>query len=600
MNKPKDCYQQKIEELSGEIDKLKAKDRRFLMSEIYSFLGAITVLLVVFIARLDYLWLLLTAVGLGANVVLRYFDAKREKAIHQRNTLLTIYRHELAALDGDFSAFHEGEQYVNPSHPFTFDLDVFGKESLFNRINRTVTTDGSDLLANKLAMKTLPTIDEISYMKEAIDEVSNKNAFRVNWMAIAEDRMIDTGKLLDALNGIKDIETKRFPMQNGWYVITITLCVALLSTVVMSILGTLVWTIPTLLSFTLLCIGHIGCAKSLDRIATVTKGNTFKMLKCTQAVHLIASESFNTDMTSEILLTLQQKECQATEAFDTISNIFGKLEERSKLREFLFNTLYASDFFLLRKFLKWNKIQSSYWKEWIHAICQMDLLVSMANYRYNYPECTYSETIDSDKIVFEGHDFYHPFLGEKAVANDFKINDGHYYIVTGANMAGKSTFLRAVGTNYILAMCGMPVCAKGMTVSIFSLFSSMRTTDDLTRGISYFKAELLRLQQLIDYCKQNKKTLIILDEILRGTNSLDKLNGSKLFLKHIAQLPVSGIIATHDLELSRMEDSDPERFHNYCFEIQLSDIITYSYKISKGVARNQNATFLLNKMLQDS
>ena len=167
-------------------------------------------------------------------------------------------------------------------------------------------------------------------------------------------------------------------------------------------------------------------------------------------------------------------------------------------------------------------------------------------------------------------------------------------------MAGKSTFLRAVGTNYILAMCGMPVCAKGMTVSIFSLFSSMRTTDDLTRGISYFKAELLRLQQLIDYCKQNKKTLIILDEILRGTNSLDKLNGSKLFLKHIAQLPVSGIIATHDLELSRMEDSDPERFHNYCFEIQLSDIITYSYKISKGVARNQNATFLLNKMLQDS
>ena len=181
MNKPKDCYQQKIEELSGEIDKLKAKDRRFLMSEIYSFLGAITVLLVVFITRLDYLWLLLTAVGLGANVVLRYFDAKREKAIHQRNTLLTIYRHELAALEGDFSAFHVGEQYVNPSHSFTFDLDVFGKESLFNRINRTVTTDGSDMLANKLAMKTLPTIDEISYMNEAIEEVSNKNAFRNRW-----------------------------------------------------------------------------------------------------------------------------------------------------------------------------------------------------------------------------------------------------------------------------------------------------------------------------------------------------------------------------------------------------------------------------------
>ena len=600
MNKPIDCYQQKIEELSGEIVKLKAKDRRFLMSEIYSFLGAMIVLLVVLIARLDYLWLFLTAIGLGANVILRYFDAKREKAIHQRNTLLTIYQHELAALEGDFSAFHEGEQYVNPSHPFTFDLDVFGKESLFNRINRTVTTDGADMLANKLAMKTLPTIEEISNMKEAIDEVSCNNAFRTSWMAVAENRMINTNKLLDTLNAIKDIETKRFPIQDVWYVITFMLCIALLSTVVVSSFGILSWTIPTLLSFLLLCIGHIGCAKSLDRIAAVTKGNTFKMQKCTQAVHLIASESFNAKMTSEILQTLQQLDYQATESFDTISNIYGRLEERSKLREFLFNALYASDFFLLRKFLKWNKIQYDYWKEWIYAICQMDMIVSMANYRYNYPECTYSEIIDSDKIVFEGHDFYHPFLGERAVANDFKIQDDHYYIITGANMAGKSTFLRAVGTNYILAMCGMPVCAKRMTVSIFSLFSSMRTTDDLTKGISYFKAELLRLQQLIDYCKQNKKTLIILDEILRGTNSLDKLNGSKLFLKYIAQLPVSGIIATHDLELSKMEDSDPERFHNYCFEIQLSDVITYSYKISNGVAQNQNATFLLNKILQES
>ena len=599
MNEPKHFYQQKIEELSAEINKLKAKDHRFLMSEIYSFLGAITVLLVVLIAHLDNRWLLLSAAGLITNIILRYFDTKREKDISQKKSLLRVYQNELAALEGDFSAFNAGEQFVNPSHPFSFNLDVFGKESLFNRINRTITTDGSNRLADKFAMTSLPNKEEISDLREAIDELSNMTSFRTSWMTIAEERMIDTKKLLDTLHTIKNIKTKQFPLHQVWLIIIALLCFALFITIILSSLGILTWNIPTVISFTLLCIGHLGCAKSLDRIAAVTKGNTFKMQQLTKAVNLIAGESFKSKMTNDILQTLSQKEHQATEAFNTISNIFGKLEERSKLREFLFNCLYASDFFLLRKYLKWNKIESGFFGEWINAVCQMDMLVSMANYQYNNPECVHAEIVDSDKIMFEARDFYHPFLGSKAVTNDFHIHDGHYYIVTGANMAGKSTFLRAVGTNYILATCGMPVCATSMKVSIFSLFSSMRTTDDLTKGISYFKAELLRLQQLIKYCKQNEKTLIILDEILRGTNSLDKLNGSKLFLKHIAQLPVSGIIATHDLELSKMEDSDPERFHNYCFEIQLSDKITYSYKISKGVARNQNATFLLNKMMQE-
>ena len=146
-------------------------------------------------------------------------------------------------------------------------------------------------------------------------------------------------------------------------------------------------------------------------------------------------------------------------------------------------------------------------------------------------------------------------------------------------------------------MCGMPIFAKRLRVSIFSLFSSMRTTDDLAHGISYFNAELLRLKQLISECKENRHTLIILDEILKGTNSADKLSGSRMFLESIAKLPVTGIIATHDLELSKMSTEHPDRFHNYCFEIELTDNVTYSYKITSGVARNQNATYLLKGLL---
>lgn len=165
-------------------------------------------------------------------------------------------------------------------------------------------------------------------------------------------------------------------------------------------------------------------------------------------------------------------------------------------------------------------------------------------------------------------------------------------------MAGKSTFLRTLGINYVLGMNGMPVFADSLRISRFALFSSMRTTDDLTHGISYFNAELLRLQQLMAFCQCHPHTLIILDEILKGTNSLDKLNGSRLFLQTIQKLPVSGIIATHDLELSKMADEYPATFHNYCFEIELGTDVTYSYRITPGVARNQNATFLLNNILK--
>ena len=152
-------------------------------------------------------------------------------------------------------------------------------------------------------------------------------------------------------------------------------------------------------------------------------------------------------------------------------------------------------------------------------------------------------------------------------------------------------------------MAGMPVFADTLRISRFRLFSSMRTSDDLTHGISYFNAELLRLEQLVQFCKGDSlRTLIILDEILKGTNSVDKLNGSRLFLESIAHLPVSGVIATHDLELSKMENGSEQgrRFHNYCFEIDLGLDVTYTYKIQRGVAKNQNATFLLKKLIEQN
>lgn len=286
------------------------------------------------------------------------------------------------------------------------------------------------------------------------------------------------------------------------------------------------------------------------------------------------------------------------ESLNELKSILDALDRRANvLGLIVFNAFAYSDFFLVRRYLKWQKQNMESLNMWIDAVSEMDARVSMATMRYNEPQAVDAEVVDCDKVVYEAKGLYHPFLGEKAVRNDFSIEDGNYYIITGANMAGKSTFLRSVGINYVLAMCGMPVFADSLRVSVYNLFSSMRTSDDLAHGISYFNAELLRLRLLLDNVKAAPRTLIILDEILKGTNSLDKLNGSRMFLEAIAKLPVSGIIATHDLELSKMADEHPDRFHNYCFEIKLSDKITYTYMITPGVAKNQNATYLLKNIL---
>ena len=164
-------------------------------------------------------------------------------------------------------------------------------------------------------------------------------------------------------------------------------------------------------------------------------------------------------------------------------------------------------------------------------------------------------------------------------------------------MAGKSTFLRTVGVNLVLALSGNVVCSRTLSFQPMTLFTSMRTTDNLAKGTSYFHAELLRLRQLVQTAEHAQKTFCILDEMLKGTNSQDKLNGSRKFLLKLQTLPIAGLVATHDLALGELAQQDPRHFHNICFEIDHSgDQIVYDYKLRPGVSRNMNASILLQQM----
>lgn len=661
----KENYQQYVSRYASEAAALKRKNTGFITGELLAFGGILAFLICYFAIDGDTQnYLMGAALCLIAYLGIRRLDDKNKEKIEHLSALLKVYQDEIKAWEGDFSPFETGDCYQNPQHPYSFDLDVFGKSSLFNRICRTITSGGSEALARNLTRETPLSLEDIKRRRDlqkelageelAGEELAGENEnWRMEFLALGEKnrsqtadgkmmngkmKKIDSAAVVDAMQKVSMMEVP------AWFGAPISLVIGWL--LIIGVIGSAILSICNMVSVNFALwwvlvqymVVFFVCKQTLDKIDSNGGKLRHQLIAYAQILRLINRRNFHSELGKE----MQDSLADALPSFAQLEKILKGYDRRGNFLGLFFTDAFMlSDFFLVRSFLKWKNTYMVKMEEWMHIISEMDAMVSMADFRYNHPEAEEAEFVSgkqeadtesdvsenagigSPEIVFEGKNLYHPFLGAKAVKNDFTIKDDNYYIITGANMAGKSTFLRSLGVNYILAMAGMPVFADQLKISRFRLFSSMRTTDDLTHGISYFNAELIRLEELLKFCKEsaegkfckesaegkfykksiagNKeslRTLIILDEILKGTNSLDKLNGSRKFLEAISKQPVSGIIATHDLELSKMENDASGKFHNYCFEIDLGTDVTYTYKIQKGVARNQNATFLLNKILE--
>lgn len=594
---PKEIYTECIKELTDEIHQLNRHNRLVVVLELTAIALAIGCI-VAYTIWSSIIALVVAALFIAAYVAIRWKDSSNSRLSEQKESVRSVYQNEVAYLDGDFSAFPSGEQYVNPHHEFTLDLDIFGPQSLFNRINRTITTGGSDFLAKELAETRVRSIEEIEKRREAIRELSEKESLRTAFLAQGRGRKINTTAIMEALHEVQQLHVSRLAAHQLTYIAAVGSIIVFYGLLAGAVFGPLSGSFPMLWVLLQITAVYLLFGRALKRINQSINIILPRLGTYVSMIMQIVTSDLKSQEGRDIIGQLAADEQDALKSFRLLKGIINDLDQRNEVWVPISNALYLADYFIVHRFLLWQDRYMMRIEDWIDAVSHFDALVSMATFRYNEPDATDAELVDADEVAYEARGLYHPFLGQKAVRNDFTISDQHYYIVTGANMAGKSTFLRSLGINYVLTCCGMPVFADSLRVSLFSLFSSMRTTDDLANGISYFNAELLRLQQLIETCRQNRHTLIILDEILKGTNSLDKLNGSRLFLQSISALPITGIIATHDLELSKMQQAHPDRFHNYCFEIQLSDEITYTYRLSEGIARNQNATYLLKNILK--
>lgn len=600
MNKSlNELYKKQITELTQTIYRLRTKSRVFVITEILSFTVSIA-FVVMFTVLNNASWTL----GVALCVLFLYFyirnlDTKNDRDIADALALKLTYEKEIAYQEGDYTKFDAGERYLQSTHPFTFDLDIFGQGSLFQRINRTISSGGSDYLAECLAGKweTLSTTELLKNIKqraEAIEELAKNEPFLSQFKAQGVEKTIDTTAIRKAFSSIHTLQIPSYFANRTFR----TLIYANLTGFYLSIFLSIANFVPTFLPIWWgifnFFLATFCCHKYIKLVNEVISKLKNQVHGYVNMATLIDKQSF----TATHLCELKNKLSGAMESFGQLERILQKIDNRSnEIGIVLFNCFGLLDITIIRHFLRWQHTYEPITDQWIYASSTFDALVSMATFRLNEDKAQQATIVNSNKVSYKARNIYHPFLGEKAIRNNFDIQNHEYYIITGANMAGKSTFLRTLGVNYILAMNGLPVFAEEMCVSVFRLFTNMRTTDDLTHGISYFNAELLRLKQLIASLDPNAPSLIILDEILKGTNSLDKLNGSRLFLEYISKRNVTGVIATHDLELSKLEDENPQRFHNYSFEIELGTNVTYTYKIGRGVAKNQNATFLLKQIL---
>ncbi len=590
---PENHYTEKLSLTEGQLQQVKKQIFRISMLRLALFIAGIaglyffynqTTLLIICIC-LTFLPLFILV-----KIHNRFFIRKEWLETQAR-----IIQEELQALSGDYSSFEDGKEYVNPEHPYSFDLDIFGRRSLFQSINRTCTFFGkvrlAEWLQNHLHEKT-----SIEKRQEMTREISEHTLFREQFRVAG---LVHHGQSSD---GEKIQAWSQSPAQYlhaGWvkaFIWGVPVINSLL--LITSLAG---WTSFSWLglSFGIFLVLSFGIIKRATYIQE-TYGKQLKSLNgYARLIALAKAEEWKSAGMQELMERFNLNGQSPVQALQQLSKELDRLDLRNN--QFLYVLLEGSIFFQLQEIVRierWKVRYGQHISEWLETVGELDALCSLGTFAYNHPQYTYPELTEKP-FCFLATQMGHPLMpASQCVKNDATIPSRPFFlIITGANMAGKSTYLRTIGVNYLLACIGAPVCCEKLKLHPNQLITSLRTSDSLSDNESYFFAELKRLKRIIDLLNQGQQLFIILDEILKGTNSMDKQKGSFDLIRQFMQLKANGIIATHDLLLGSLIKQFPEEIRNYCFEADIKENeLTFSYKLREGVAQNMNACFLMKKM----
>ena len=502
--------------------------------------------------------------------------------------LIAINEIEIEVQNRNFAMLPSGAVYKDGLHEFGEDIDLFGEGSFFQYLNRTTLKNGSDYLASLFKGNNIDCVED---KQKAIEELSKLAKWRQQFSAVAA--------LVQTETSATQASTWLASHQN--FVPSLFKIVPLIFTVISLVLNA-VYIAGFIHGGIVLGWFLLGLAISGRYLGKVGKlsAHTSKIQSTFQQYHklisLIEAQEFKSDLLNEQKTQIVTTSEKASGILQKFSRLLNRLDQRNNmLIGIVSNGFFLRDLKVSYDIEQWITTHQEKVGHWFEVIHFYDAYNSLANYSFNHPAHTLP-TIQKDGALLQATAAAHPLLDPvTAIRNDIHISEEQFFIITGANMAGKSTFLRTVALQIVMANMGLPTDAKQSSYKPIKLITSMRTTDSLQDDASYFYSELTRLKYIVEAIKEDRY-FIILDEILKGTNSTDKANGSKKFIQKLVRSKSTGIIATHDLSLCTTAD-EFDVVKNYYFDAQIiDDELYFDYTFKDGICQNMNASFLLKKM----
>ncbi|MEO7535268.1 MAG: hypothetical protein ABIU30_15535 [Ferruginibacter sp.] len=540
------------------------------------------------------LYLIATVALLIIFAKLVYTDINNGNNISHTKYLIEANEDELLALSGGYFHFGDGANHTPHDHLYANDIDLFGRASLFQYINRTTSEMGSAVLAEWLLQ---PAIEETIHQRQtAIKELAIITPWRQKLRALGKAKKIgnDTKHRLHSWMQEEGIFLKK----KTWRILKVLAPVVMLTIVALNIAGFVSNPVRNYFLLGAAFLAYYIAQKVVPILAQVSK-MAEELSVLSDSILLIEKTSFQSPLLQQLHQTYQIEKGFASGELKALKNILARLDYRLNPVVFIpLAILLQWDLQQVIALEKWKKRNQQNIRAWFDALGTFEGLCSLSTLHFNHPDWSFP-TILPKHFAIQATDIGHPLISAaKRVNNDIAIDaPGEMMLVTGSNMAGKSTYLRSIGINVVLTMAGSVVCAKSFALSPVQLMTSMRIADNLEENTSTFYAELKKLKTVIEKVNNNEKVFILLDEILRGTNSLDRHTGSEALIRQLIKHNAVGIIATHDTDLAKLHDTYPKNILNYHFDAQVSnDELYFDYRLKEGVCNSINASILMKKI----
>lgn len=521
-------------------------------------------------------------------------DLKKKDEVENASLLIEINKQEIEILNHHFSTLQDGHQMNPESHAYANDLDIFGKASVYQYINRTVSEQGNRTFADWLLNPAEPEV--ILQRQEAAKELTNQIEWRQQLRAYGMKKPLTLSA--EKKVGIWLKTENKFINSLYWKITRVLLPAITLTVLALYLFGNLSSSI-----FFPLTILFFAIASAITKIVMphyllldkiVTELETLQ-----NSIRWIEEASFKSEWLNQLKNNFTGNTGKASGTIKKLKNIMERFDYRfNPIVHIPLNTFLLWDLQQIVILEKWKTDCNQDITRWFHAVGQAEALITISTLSFNHPQWCYP-SLSNEQGVFFARDLGHPLIPSwKRVTNSFSTaGEKQLNLVTGSNMAGKSTFLRSVGVNIVLAMMGAANCSSQSEISPMKVMSSMRVSDNLEENTSTFYAELKKLKEIIDALNNKEKVFLLLDEILRGTNSADRHAGSIALIKQLIHQNASGLIATHDLELTKLSDEFPGHVHNYHFDVQVkNEELYFDYKIKPGICTSMNAFLLMKKI----